>query len=78
MEHTNKGFWLDGRYYVHSPKTSSLKDEHKKSATKLAKAENASPIIKSWRKVSFKIQGKINGIGTTPSMQLSPPKPTNS
>ncbi len=64
------GIWLNGGYYVSTPKTASIKNAHEKSArNKKILGPEVSKII------AFELEGKINGIGTTPAMHLMPYKP---
>ena len=62
------GIWLNGGYYVSTSKTANIKSAYKKSSLK----PEASCKI-----VAFELQGRINGAGATPSMQLMPHKPTD-
>ncbi len=75
-----KGVWLNGGYYVHrpqNPEATELKVNRKSrtwgqtDSQKITPAEPRQPRPR----VAFKLQGRVNGGGTTPSMQLMPYKP---
>jgi hypothetical protein len=70
------GIWLNGGYYVSTPRTSGTKVEYDMREAGFREATNIVMEPKINQRMVFKLQGKINGGGTTPSMQLMPRKPT--
>ena len=74
------GIWLNGGYYVSTPKTSNIKSAYEKSAVGSENIQNVGAIkyrrAHKSKRIAFELQGKMNGVGTPFSMQLMPHKPT--
>jgi len=78
-----KGIWLNGGYYVHTPRNARVKELEFKENYKNkpwghtdTQESLTIELLQPRQRMLFKLQGKINGDGTTPSMQLMPYKPT--